>query len=67
MRNLSPKAYFVLAKMQTGVVLVGAISDHGRPFRLGLPGAETWKELVNSRRIKVVNDLVSCQEEYRPA
>jgi hypothetical protein len=75
MQSLSSEAYFVLAKMQTGAVLVGAIRDHGRPFRLGLPGAEAWedvpnrvvKELLDSRRIKVANDLVSGQEEYCPA
>ena len=75
MQNLSSEAYFVLSKLLTGAVLIGAISDHRRPFRLGLPGAETWedvphrvvKELLDSRRIKVVNDLASGQEEYRPA
>jgi hypothetical protein len=75
MQNLSPEAYFVLSKMLTGALLVGAISDYGRPFRLGLPGAEAWedvphrvvKELLDSRRIKVVVGRVSGQEEYCPA
>jgi len=75
MQNLTREAFFVLAKMLAGAVLVGVIRDHGRPFRLGQPGAESWedvphrvvKELLDSRRIKVANDLVSGQEEYRPA
>jgi hypothetical protein len=75
MRNLTSEAYFVLAKMLAGAVLVGVISHYGRPFRLGLPGAEAWedvphrvvKELLDSKRIKVVKGRGDGQEEYWPA
>jgi hypothetical protein len=73
-QNLTSEAYFVLAKMLTGAVLVGAISDYERPFRLGLPGAEAWehvprrvvKELLDSKRIKIVGNHGDGQEEYWP-
>jgi hypothetical protein len=75
MQNLTREADFVLAKMLTGAVLVGAISDHGRPFRLGLPGAEAWEDvphrvvrkLLDCRRIKVVKTRGRSQKEYCPA
>jgi hypothetical protein len=75
MQNLTSEAYFVLAKMLTGAVLVGAISDYERPFRLGLPGAEAWEdvshrvvqELLDSKRIKLGQDRGGGQGEYWPA
>jgi hypothetical protein len=51
--RISREADFVLAKMLTGAVLVGAISDHGRPFRLGLPGAEAWEDVPHSCRQRI--------------
>jgi hypothetical protein len=74
-RNLTSAAHLVLAKMLNGAVLVGTISDYGRPFRLGVPGAEAWedvphrviKELLDSRRIKVAKSRDDGQKEYCPA
>jgi hypothetical protein len=62
MQNLSSEAYFVLSKMLTGAVLVGAISEHGRPFRLGLPGAEAWEEVPH----RVVKELLARSSDLKP-